>query len=66
MSGTPAIDTRSHNIFIKQKQSKIKAKGKANKQGKHVAVRVCRFCSLFSLYVCIVLALFSQFFRFFS
>ena len=34
MSGTPAIDTRSQNSFIKQKQSKKKAKGKANKKAK--------------------------------
>ena len=34
MSGTPAIDTRSQNSFIKQKQSTKKAKGKANKKSK--------------------------------
>ena len=67
MSGTPAIDTRSQNRFIKQKQSQKDAKGKANKKAKkNVAVRICRFFfTVFSLYFRIFFALFSLFFRFF-
>ena len=33
-SGTPAIDSRRQNSFLKQKQSKKTAKGKANKKAK--------------------------------
>ena len=67
MSGTPAIDTRSQNSFIKQKQSKKKAKGKANKNAKKCS---CAYLSLFfhffSLYFRFFFAFLSLFFRFFS
>ena len=67
MSGTPAIDTRSQNSFIKQKQSKKKQKAKQTKKQKNVAVRICRFFfTFFSLYFRIVFAFFSLYFRFFS
>ena len=63
MSGTPAIDIRSQNSFIKQKQSNKKAKGKANKKEKHVAVRICRF--FFSTFFRFIFAFFRIFLAFF-
>ena len=57
MSGTPAIDSRSQNSFLKQQNKKTK--GKANKKQKHVAVHICR--CFFSL----LFALFSHFFALF-
>ena len=69
MAGAPAIDTRSQNSFIKQKQSKKKQKAKQTKKQKHVAVRICRFFSLlfalFSHFVRCFFAFVSLFFRFF-
>ena len=67
MSGTPAIDTRSQNSFIKQKQSKKKQKAKQTKTQKNVAVRICRFFfTVFSLYVRFFLLFFFAFFSLFS
>ena len=60
MSGTPAIDTRSQNNCIKQKQSKkTKTKGKANKKAKKCS------CAHLPFFFHVFFALFSHFFVFF-
>ena len=51
MSGTPAIDTRSQNSFIKHKQSKKNQKAKQTKKQNKVAVRICRFFSIFFRFI---------------
>ena len=58
MSGAAAIDTRSQNHFMKQK-NKIKTKVKQTKKQKNVAVRVCR-----SFYVCFAYIIFAFIFAF--
>ena len=65
MSGTPAIDTRNQNSFIKQKQSKKKQKAKQTKKQKHVVVRICVLFHFCLLYFRILFALFSHVFVFF-